>query len=81
MICVSIGRGRHRQLIAEYKHLAEHGAKLVELRVDWILRPVNIKRLLAERPCPVIFTCRREQDGGKWSRTESERLILLRSAG
>lgn len=80
MICVSIGRGRHRQLIAEYKHLAEHGAKLVEMRVDWILRPVNIKRLFAERPCPIVFTCRREQDGGKWSRTESERQILLRSA-
>jgi len=80
MICVSIGRGRHRQLIAEYKHLAEQGAELVEMRVDWILRPVNLKRLFAERSCPIVFTCRREQDGGKWSRTESERLILLRSA-
>lgn len=80
MICVSIGRGRHRQLIAEYKHLAEQGAQLVEMRVDWILRPVDLKRLFAERPCPIVFTCRREQDGGKWSRTENERLILLRSA-
>lgn len=80
MICVSIGRGRHRQLIAEYKHLAEHGAKLVEMRVDWILRPVNIKRLLAERSCPIVFTCRRQQDGGKWAHSENDRLILLRSA-
>ena len=79
-ICVSIGRGRHRQMLAEYKHLAEHGAKLVELRVDWILRPVNLKRLLTDRPCPCVFTCRRESDGGKWSKTENERLILLRSA-
>lgn len=80
MICVSIGRGRHRQMIAEYKHLAESGAQLVELRVDWILRPVNLKRILADRFCPVVFTCRRERDGGKWTRTEEERLILIRSA-
>ena len=80
MICVSIGRGRHRQMLAEYKHLAEHGAQLVELRVDWILRPVNLKRLLAERPCPIVFTCRREADGGKWTKPESERQILLRTA-
>lgn len=80
MICVTIGRGRHRQMIAEYKHLAETGAKLVELRVDWILRPVNLKRLIGERFCPVIFTCRRERDGGKWTKSEHERLVLLRSA-
>ncbi|MFO0904820.1 MAG: shikimate dehydrogenase [Pirellulales bacterium] len=80
MICVSIGRGRHRQMIAEHKHLAEHGVPLVELRVDWILRPVNLKRLLVDRPCPVVFTCRREADGGKWIKPEAERQILLRSA-
>ena len=80
MICTSIGRGRHRQMIAEYKHLGELGAQLVELRVDWILRPVNLKRILADRYCPVILTCRRERDGGKWARSEAERLILLRSA-
>lgn len=67
-------------MIAEYKHLAESGAQLVELRVDWILRPVNLKRILADRFCPVVFTCRRERDGGKWTRTEEERLILIRSA-
>jgi len=67
-------------MIAEYKHLAEMGAKLVELRVDWILRPVNLKRILAKRFCPVVLTCRRERDGGKWARTEQDRMILLRSA-
>lgn len=80
MICVSIGRGRHREMIAEHKFLAEQGVGLIELRVDWILRPVNLKRLFADRPCPAIFTCRREVDGGKWNKPESERLMLLRSA-
>lgn len=80
MICVSIGRGRHKQMIAEHRHLVDQGARLVELRLDYIRRDVNLKRLLADRPCPVIATCRREQDGGKWTGSEQARLILLRSA-
>jgi 3-dehydroquinate dehydratase/shikimate dehydrogenase len=80
MICVSIGRGRHRHMIAEHKHLVEQGAKLVELRLDYINGEVNIRRLIAERPCPVMVTCRRERDGGKWARPEAQRLMLLRTA-
>ena len=54
MICVSIGRGRHRHMIAEHRHLVEKGSRLVELRLDWITGEVNLKRLLAERPGPVL---------------------------
>lgn len=80
MICVSIGRGRHRHVIAEHRHLAECGAKLVELRLDYIHSTVSLKRLLGERPCPVIVTCRRERDGGKWTGSEEARVMLLRGA-
>ena len=80
ILCVTIGRGRHRHLIAEHKHLAEQGCKLVELRLDYLMTPPNLKRLLPERPCPVIVTCRREKDGGRWTKSEEERLMLLRQA-
>src|SRR6201991_971786 len=80
LLCVTIGRGRHRHLIAEHKHLAEQGCKLVELRLDFLVTPPNLKTLLAERPCPVIFTFRREKDGGRWLKSEEERLMLLRQA-
>jgi len=80
MICVSIGRGRHRHVIAEHKHLAESGIRLVELRLDYIQGNVQVKRLLQDRPCPVIVTCRRAADGGRWERSEEERLLVLRSA-
>ncbi|MCA9147954.1 MAG: shikimate dehydrogenase [Planctomycetales bacterium] len=80
MICVCIGRGRHKQMIAEHAHLVEQGAKLVELRLDYIAGDVNLKRILENRPGPVIISCRRQEDGGKWSRTEAERQVLLRSA-
>jgi 3-dehydroquinate dehydratase/shikimate dehydrogenase len=80
LICVSIGRGRHRAVIAEHKHLAEQGVQLVELRLDFILTPVNLKRILGERPCPVVITIRRQRDGGRWSKPEEERMMLLRQA-
>ena len=80
MICVSIGRGRHKHLLAEYRHLAEDGIQLVELRVDYIRSRIDLRRLLADRPCPCIVTCRREQDGGMWNDTEQARLTLLRTA-
>jgi len=80
MICVSIGRGRHRHVIAEHRHLVEQGAQLVELRLDYINGDVNIKRLIADRPCPVVITCRRECDGGKYSGSEQDRILLLRTA-
>ena len=81
MICVSIGRGRHKHMMAEHRHLVDQGAELVELRLDYIAnREVNLKRLIRERPCPVIITVRREADGGKWQKSEQDRIVLLRSA-
>jgi len=80
MICVSIGHGRHKMMIAEHRHLAELGAKLVELRLDYINGPVNLKRLLANRPTPVVVSCRRPADGGKWTGGEDQRQLLLRTA-
>jgi len=80
MICVSIGRGRHRHMMAEHRHLVEQGARLVELRLDYISGEVNLRRLIHERPSPVVISCRRPEDGGKWSGPEEQRQMLLRTA-
>jgi len=80
MICVSIGRSRYRHVIAEHRHLVEQGAKMVELRLDYLRGEVNVKRLIEDRPCPVLITCRRECDGGKYIGSEEARLTLLRTA-
>jgi 3-dehydroquinate dehydratase/shikimate dehydrogenase len=80
MICVSIGRGRHKHMILEHQNLAEKGARLAELRLDFIYTDVNLKRLLDERPTEVVVTCRRERDGGRWTASEEKRLTLLRAA-
>jgi 3-dehydroquinate dehydratase / shikimate dehydrogenase len=79
MLCVSIGRGRHRHVIAEHRHLVEQGAKLVELRLDYLQSAVNVKRLLADRPGPVVISIRRERDGGKCTLSEPDRQLLLRT--
>src|SRR5215475_10101141 len=74
MICVSLGRTRHKMVHAE------HGAKLVELRLDWLSRSPDLGMLLADRPTPVIVTCRRPRDKGLWKFSEEQRQTLLRSA-
>lgn len=80
MICVTIGRTRHRMVLAEHKALAERGAELMELRLDWIARSPDVHRLLKDRPTPVVVTCRRPQDGGRFRGSDEERLKLLRHA-
>ncbi len=80
MICVSLGRSRHTRMIAEHRHLAENGVKLVELRLDYIGRAPNLTRLISDRPTPVVIAIRRRNDGGRWMRSEEERQMLLRSA-
>ncbi|MEX0585779.1 MAG: shikimate dehydrogenase [Pirellulales bacterium] len=80
MLCVAVGRSRHHTTIAQHQHLVEQGAELVELRLDYIQGQVNVKRLLADRPGPVMITCRRERDGGKFVGSEENRLLLLRTA-
>ena len=80
MICVSIGRSRHKHMLAEHAHLVEQGAELVELRLDYISARVNVQRLLKDRPCATVVSVRREQDGGKYTGSEEARLIMIREA-
>lgn len=67
-------------MLAEFAHLVEQGAELVELRLDYISSRVNIQRLLKDRPCATVVTVRREQDGGKYTGSEETRMIMLREA-
>lgn len=80
MICVSIGRSRHKHLLAEYQELVKRGAELVELRLDYVASRLNLQRLVKDRPCPCVVTCRREEDGGKFTGTEEQRQMILREA-
>ena len=80
MICVTIACGSHTRMIAEQERLAEEGVKLIELRLDFLRREPDLKRLIPVRPCATVITVRRQQDGGLWRESEEQRLTLLRSA-
>jgi 3-dehydroquinate dehydratase/shikimate dehydrogenase len=67
-------------MLAEHVSLAAKGAPLVELRLDWLRNLPDLARLLKERPTPVVVTCRRPSDGGRWRGSEEQRLMLLRQA-
>src|SRR6266704_2749403 len=80
IICAVIGRTRHRMMQIEIKEAAKRGAKLIELRLDFLAKAPDFKRLLADRPCPLIATIRRPSDGGRWGGDETDRQMLLRQA-
>jgi 3-dehydroquinate dehydratase/shikimate dehydrogenase len=79
-ICVVIGRTRHRMMQIEIQEAAKRGAHFIELRLDFLAKAPDFKRLLHNKPCPMIATVRRPVDGGRWSGEEEERLMLLRQA-
>ncbi len=79
-ICVVIGRTRHKMVMAEIQEAAKRGARLIELRLDFLAKAPDFKRLLADKPCPMIATVRRSQDGGRWSGPEEARRMLIRQA-
>ena len=80
LICAVIGRTRHRMMQLEIHEAAKRGAKLIEVRLDYLAKRPEFKRLLDKKPCPIIATIRRPEDGGRWKGSEDERLMLLRQA-
>jgi 3-dehydroquinate dehydratase/shikimate dehydrogenase len=79
-ICVVIGRTRHKMIQAEVAEAARRGATMIEVRLDFLAKAPDFKRLLANKPCAMVATVRRQHDGGRWSGTEAQRQILLRQA-
>jgi len=65
---------------AEIQEAFKQGAKIIELRLDFLSKQPDFKRLLRDRPCPLIATFRRASDGGRWAGTEPQRITLIRNA-
>lgn len=79
-ICVVIGRTRHGMMQAEIQEAARQGAHFLELRLDFLKKAPDFKRLLENKPCPMLATVRRPPDGGKWDQGEDARRMILRQA-
>ena len=74
------GRTRHKMMQTEIQEAAKQGPASSKLRLDFLAKAPDFKRLLADKPCPLVATVRRPQDGGRWSGTERHGMALLRQA-
>src|SRR6266581_2459644 len=80
MICVSINQESRRLALADMLNAGRLGADLLEVRLDRFGKAPDVGELIASKPCPVILTCRRPEDGGHWDGTEDDRLAILRQS-
>jgi 3-dehydroquinate dehydratase/shikimate dehydrogenase len=78
MICVSINQESRRLALADMLNAARLGADLLEVRLDRFGKAPDVGEIIASKPRPVIFSCRRPADGGDWDGSEEERLAILR---
>ncbi|MDY3557929.1 shikimate dehydrogenase [Gemmata sp. JC673] len=79
-VLVVIGRTRHKMVVAELQEAVKRGAKFIELRLDFLAKAVDFKRLTPLKQCPWVATLRRPSDGGRFSGNEQERMMIIRQA-
>lgn len=79
-VLVVIGRTRHKMVVVELQEAVKRGAAFIELRLDFLAKAIDFKRLLPYKQCPWVATLRRPADGGRFSGTEPERQVILRQA-
>jgi len=77
MICISINQESRRLALVDMLNAARY-ADLLEVRLDRFGKAPDLGELLANKPKPVIMSCRRAKDGGYWDGSEQERLAILR---
>jgi 3-dehydroquinate dehydratase/shikimate dehydrogenase len=77
MICISIAQESRRLALVDMINAAPQ-CDLLEVRLDRFREAPEVGELVAHKPKPVIFSCRRTRDGGRWEGSEEERLALLR---
>ena len=80
-LCVPIVVRTPEQAAAEAALAAEHGADLVELRIDVLTDAPLVIKLLEQLRVPAIVTCRSASEGGTSTLEDQERLALLLSIG
>lgn len=76
-LCATVTGATTRELRANRDHAL--GADIVELRVDYA-HELDLGRVLSDRRCPVVVTCRPVWEGGRFQGSEDERHRLLRRA-
>ena len=87
-ICVPIVENTEEAILEAAEKIAASTADLVEWRVDWfddIFDFEKVKEVLGKlrnilKECPLLFTCRTEQEGGEITLTSIQYKILNQTA-
>jgi 3-dehydroquinate dehydratase/shikimate dehydrogenase len=79
-VLVVIGRTRHKMVVVELQEAVKRGAKFIELRLDFLAKAIDFKRLAPYKQTPWVATLRRPADGGRFGGSEPERQIIIRQA-
>lgn len=67
--------------LAQAARAAEHGADLVEFRIDEFTDAGHVVALIEQSPLPCIITCRPTWEGGHYDGEETDRISLIEHAG
>jgi 3-dehydroquinate dehydratase/shikimate dehydrogenase len=79
MICITVTPTSRTLAKADLLNAARQG-DIIELCLDHFHKEPDVQDLITAVAKPMIVSCRRPQDGGKWEGSEEERLLLLRQA-
>ena len=79
LIGVALGAKTMSEALDALPNIAAE-AEVVEYRLDYFEEPYDLRRLLRERPIPVIVTNRPPREGGRCDQSDPERLRVLQSA-
>jgi 3-dehydroquinate dehydratase/shikimate dehydrogenase len=79
-VAVVIGRTRHKMVVVELEEAVRRGAAFIELRLDFLSKAVDFKRLAPHKRCPWLATFRRVTEGGRHPCKEEERIQVMRQA-
>ncbi|MEZ6055305.1 MAG: type I 3-dehydroquinate dehydratase [Planctomycetaceae bacterium] len=79
MICVTVTPTSRTFAKVDLLNAASQG-DIIELCLDHLAKEPDVKDLISTVSKPIIVSCRRPQDGGKWVGSEEQRLMLLRQA-
>ena len=79
MICISVTPASRTLAPADLLN-ASRKCDLIELCLDHFINEPDVGELIKMVDKPILVSCRREQDGGAWKGTETQRMSLLREA-
>jgi len=79
MICITVAPTSRTLAKVDILNACRY-ADVVELALDHLIKEPDVKDLIEGFDKPIIVSCRRKQDGGKFEGSEQERMTLLRQA-